>query len=41
MEIAKLSDKLAIVLNYFCLTQIGVPADIVENALAAKWEMEI
>ena len=41
LEIAKLSDKLAIVLNYFCLTQIGVPADIVENALTAKWEMEI
>ena len=41
LEIAKLSDKLAIVLNYFCLTQIGLPADIVENALAAKWEMGI
>lgn len=41
LEIAKLSDKLAIVLNYFCLTQTGVPADIVENALTEKCEMEI
>lgn len=33
--------RVAIVLNYFCLTQTGVPADIVENALTAKCEMEI
>lgn len=41
LEIAKLSGKLSIVLNYFCLTQLGVPKDIVECALSAKWDMEI
>lgn len=41
MEISKLSDKLSIVLNYYCLTQLGVPRDIVECALSAKWDMEM
>lgn len=41
LEIAKLSEKLTTVLDYFCLTQIGVPVDIVEKAFIAKWRTKM